>query len=222
MAAACEPPCELATPHAPRSLRTRLARRVLPSFFGVRVARLLHVDTAPPHVGCDQHARIARAELGHDRVALFLHAAARTRSGGDSAASGVGALHGAAWRGAARSHGPRDALSRACGMSPCIDETVKLACRILLVSQSTLPPQGCKHPVRVGWAMVQEAAVRVAAEALLLGVAEDDSLRDRERIVQVAQRVKLPLLALDGDGELRGGGASRRCWWGLGRFVAMR
>ena len=37
---------------------------------------------------------------------------------------------------------------------------------------------------------------------LALGVAEDDGLRDGERVVQVAQRVKLPLLALHRHKEL--------------------
>lgn len=37
---------------------------------------------------------------------------------------------------------------------------------------------------------------------LPLGVAEDDRLRDGERVVQVAQRVKLPLLSLHGHKKL--------------------
>ena len=37
---------------------------------------------------------------------------------------------------------------------------------------------------------------------LALGVAEDDRLRDGERVVEVAQRVKLPLLALHSHKEL--------------------
>ena len=35
-------------------------------------ADLLHVDAAAPDVGGDEHARVARAELGHDGVALLL------------------------------------------------------------------------------------------------------------------------------------------------------
>ena len=92
----------------------------------------MHVDAPAPDVGGDEHARVARAELGHDGVALLLrHVAVH---GGDGE---VGLAH--------------------------------------LVGQ----------PVD-----------------LLLGVAEDDGLRDRERVVQVAQRVELPLLALDRDEEL--------------------
>ena len=37
---------------------------------------------------------------------------------------------------------------------------------------------------------------------LSAGVAEDDGLRDGDGLVQVAERVELPLLALDGDVEL--------------------
>lgn len=37
---------------------------------------------------------------------------------------------------------------------------------------------------------------------LPLGVAEDDGLRDGQRVVQVAQGVKLPLLSLHGHEEL--------------------
>ena len=37
---------------------------------------------------------------------------------------------------------------------------------------------------------------------LLLAVAEDDGLSNRERVVEVAERIELPLLLLDGDEEL--------------------
>ena len=37
-----------------------------------RRADLLHVDAPAPDVGGDEHARVARAELGHDGVALLL------------------------------------------------------------------------------------------------------------------------------------------------------
>lgn len=37
---------------------------------------------------------------------------------------------------------------------------------------------------------------------LTLGVAEDDGLRDGQCVVEVAQRVKLPLFSLDSDKEL--------------------
>lgn len=37
---------------------------------------------------------------------------------------------------------------------------------------------------------------------LPLGVAEDDGLCDGQSVVQIAQRVKLPLLSLHGDEEL--------------------
>ena len=43
---------------------------------------LLHVDAAAPDVGGDEHARLARAELAHDRVALLLrHVAVHRRDG---------------------------------------------------------------------------------------------------------------------------------------------
>ena len=45
-------------------------------------------------------------------------------------------------------------------------------------------------------------AARRAHTDLPLGVAEDDGLCDGERVVEVTQRVKLPLLALDRHEEL--------------------
>jgi len=70
---------------------------------------LLHIETARPDVGRDEHARGALPELGHDRVTLLC---AGVRAG----ASGAHAL---------------------CGISPCMAETVKLDSRIFSVSQST-------------------------------------------------------------------------------------
>ena len=39
---------------------------------GPRQRHLLHVDTARPHVGGDEHASGTPAELAHDRVPLLL------------------------------------------------------------------------------------------------------------------------------------------------------
>mmetsp|Transcript_57834 Transcript_57834/g.136049 ORF Transcript_57834/g.136049 Transcript_57834/m.136049 type:complete len:268 (-) Transcript_57834:285-1088(-) len=87
---------------------------------------LAHVEPARPDVGGDEHARGARPELLHDRLAVVL---------------GHVAVHGG-------------------------DREVRLAHLV-------------REPVD-----------------LPLRVAEDHSLRDRERVVEVAQRVELPLLAL--------------------------
>ena len=108
----------------------------------------------------------------------------------------------------------------ACGMSPCMADTVKLLLRIFSVSQSTCGAAGEKHrqlgPLTVaadallrsppgavyGEPVPPTPAPHPASTHLALGVAEDDGLRDGQRVVQVAQRVKLPLLALHRHKEL--------------------
>uniref|UniRef100_A0A8W7PPN0 Uncharacterized protein n=1 Tax=Anopheles coluzzii TaxID=1518534 RepID=A0A8W7PPN0_ANOCL len=93
---------------------------------------LLHVDTARPNVGRDQHPALAGPELFHNFVTLLLRHVAVHRADGK-----VGLAH-------------------------------------LLRQPVDLAP----------------------------GVAEDDRLRDGQRVVQVAQRVELPLLPLDCHEEL--------------------
>ena len=93
---------------------------------------LLHVDAAAPDVSGDEHARVARAELGHDGVALLLRHVT---------------VHGT-------------------------DGEVRLA-------------HFRGQPVH-----------------FTLRVAEDDGLRDGERVVEIAERVELPLLPFHGHEEL--------------------
>mmetsp|Transcript_1012 Transcript_1012/g.2689 ORF Transcript_1012/g.2689 Transcript_1012/m.2689 type:complete len:399 (+) Transcript_1012:376-1572(+) len=88
---------------------------------------LLHVEAAAPYVRGNEHTAGARAELGHDLVALLLRHVTVHRRDGEV------------------------------GLSHLLGEPVDL----------------------------------------FLGVAEDDGLCDGERVVQVAQRVELPLFALD-------------------------
>lgn len=114
-----------------------------------------------------------------------------------------------------------------CGMSPCMDDTVKLASRIFSVSQSTCRPDrqtprepACTAGVRGSvWPPQRPHARRAwspaphsgrppsteprsaggaepASAHLPLGVAEDDRLGDGQRVVEIAQRVELPLFPL--------------------------
>ena len=94
-------------------------------------------------------------------------------------------------------------------MSPCIDDTVKLASLIFSVSQSTCTKYtqtvtrglhgGHKKTVCTLLFTLQK---RTVCTYLSLGVAEDDGLCDGQRVVEVTQRIKLPLLPLHGHEEL--------------------
>lgn len=80
-----------------------------------------------------------------------------------------------------------------CTISPCIDETVKLDARIFSVSQSTYSVMEC-------WTRTCEL---ITIQAYLsTGVTEDDSLSDCECVVQIAERVELPVFLLHSYEEL--------------------
>lgn len=80
-----------------------------------------------------------------------------------------------------------------------MDDTVKLASRIFSVSHSTLAAAG--HGT--GTTLAQLKQVQTAQVAYLpLGVAEDHCLCDGERVIQVTQRIKLPLLLLNSNKKL--------------------
>ena len=72
-----------------------------------------------------------------------------------------------------------------------MEETVKFASRIFSASQST-----CK--VRRYF----KKLVICESTNLALGVTEDNSLCDGQRIVEIAKSIKLPLLLLNGNEEL--------------------
>ena len=86
-----------------------------------------------------------------------------------------------------------------CGMSPCIDDTVKFASIIFSVNQSTWCTQ-THWPINLQHQLIKS---RVTTELwclgthLPLGVAEDDGLCDGEGVVKVTQSVELPLFTLD-------------------------
>lgn len=80
-------------------------------------------------------------------------------------------------------------------MSPCIEETVKLASRIFSVNQSTYR----QHHEIVHWVM---KIVSLTPIYLALSIAEDHRLCDGKGIVQVAKCVEFPFFALYSDEEL--------------------
>ena len=84
---------------------------------------LLHVDPATPHVGRNEHTRIARTELGHDGVTLFLRHVAVHRRNGEI---------GLRWQ-QNNALGPREGER----INRLLVGREYNACRILLVSQST-------------------------------------------------------------------------------------
>ncbi len=116
-------------------------------------------------------------------------------------------------------------------MSPCVADTVWSRSRIFSVSQSTCrqgqggqvggvvaargtagPP--VDHPPRHARRCMASdchcgASVPCLAPHLAARVGKDDRLGDGERLVQVAQRVELPLLLLHVDVELRARAATR-------------
>lgn len=76
---------------------------------------------------------------------------------------------------------------------------MKLASLIFSVSQSTWSPAEQLAPLAAKLSSRQSS---VDSSDLPLGVAEDDGLGDGQRVVQVTQSVKLPLLPLHGNEEL--------------------
>lgn len=99
-----------------------------------------------------------------------------------------------------------------------MEDTVKLASLIFSVSQSTCTgrPSTCHavalnpysgiinafatHPRSVNPAHL--ISLKCSQTNLPLGVAEDDGLRDGQRIVEIAECVELPLFPLHGHKEL--------------------
>ena len=85
-------------------------------------------------------------------------------------------------------------------MSPCIDETVKLASRIFSVSQSTLRFVLQKM---TAWVMVRlREARKVRGTEQMQHTHTHRQRKTDARVVEIAERVKLPVLLLDGDKEL--------------------
>jgi hypothetical protein len=80
-----------------------------------------------------------------------------------------------------------------CGISPCIEDTVKFDVRIFSVNHSTCAVQRSA----MGAAPPKRLSTHLASR-----IAENDRLSDSEGVVEVAQSVELPLLLLDRNEEL--------------------
>ena len=88
-----------------------------------------------------------------------------------------------------------------------MDATVKFACRIFSVNQSTCDFTGERNvelapSIHVRSIPGAQDTQISGLPHLSLGVAEDDCLRHCEGVIQVTERVKLPLLALNSHEEL--------------------
>ena len=87
------------------------------------------------------------------------------------------------------------------GMSPCMDDTVKLASRIFSVNQSTLRLVLQKM---TAYKMENKSLVGIGSLLNLYQLVGSNFvyLCDCQRVVKIAESVKLPLLPLDCDEEL--------------------
>ena len=156
---------------------------------------LLDVDAAREEVGSDQNARRPGAELAHDDVAgVLVHVAVRGRDGVVALAHLVG--EPVDLRKVQRfDFGVKNDVSFFPSLSVVVVLSVVVLLLLPLVVLSVVVLL-LLLPLVVPLSLLFLSLLSLSFSHLAARVGENDRLGDRERLVEVAEGVKLPLLAL--------------------------